>query len=172
MDRQHFCQEMLLRPFSALFFTQRGCNVTKVQRVSRYWSFPAAFRSLAGIHVHRSRDGMHRMFPEISKSLPRVLLADALLKGLTFVPELNDGLRVGVDGGDRCAHAAGEGCPGHADGKQEKKKWISLCNSAHVATLLWTLMQGHNPKSFLTFVPSVFLFAGISVNHVKPFCRL
>lgn len=51
-----------------------------------------------------------------------MLLADALLKGLTFVPELNDGLRVGVDGGDRCAHAAGEGCPGHADRKQGEKK--------------------------------------------------
>ncbi len=61
---------------------------------------------------------MHGAFPEISESLPRVFLADALLKGLTFVPELDDGFSVGVEGGDRCAHAAGEGRPGHAERKQ------------------------------------------------------
>lgn len=65
---------------------------------------------------------MHRVFPEISEGLPRVLLADALLERLAFVPKLNDGLCVGIDRGDRCAHAAGEGCPSHADRKQQQKK--------------------------------------------------
>lgn len=63
---------------------------------------------------------MHGAFPEVSESLPCVLLADALLKRLALVPELDDGLRVGVEGGDRRAHAAGEGCPSHADGRQKK----------------------------------------------------
>lgn len=43
---------------------------------------------------------MHRAFPEISEGLPCALLAYALLEGLAFVPELDDGLRVGVEGGD------------------------------------------------------------------------
>lgn len=84
-------------PFgSALFFPQRRCNVTQVQRVSWYGSFPATFRGLAGINLHRFGDGVHRAFPEVSESLPCVLLADALLEGLALVPELDDGLRVGV----------------------------------------------------------------------------
>lgn len=65
---------------------------------------------------------MHGVFVEISESLARVLLADALLEGLALVPELDDGLGVGVDGGDGCAHAAGEGSPGHAGGGQRWKK--------------------------------------------------
>lgn len=63
---------------------------------------------------------MHGVLPEISKRLPRVLLPDALLEGLAFVSELDDRLRVGVEGGDRRAHAAGEGSPGHADIKQQE----------------------------------------------------
>lgn len=43
---------------------------------------------------------MHGVFPEISESLPRVLLADALLERLALVPKLDDGLRVGIDSGD------------------------------------------------------------------------
>lgn len=43
---------------------------------------------------------MQGAFPEKSKSFLRVLLADALLEGLAFGPELDDGLRVGVEGGD------------------------------------------------------------------------
>lgn len=43
---------------------------------------------------------MHGVFPEISEGLPCVLLAYALLKGLAFVPELDDSFRVGVEGGD------------------------------------------------------------------------
>lgn len=57
---------------------------------------------------------MHGAFAEVSESLAGVLLADALLEGLALVPELDDGLGVGVDGGDRGAHAASEGGPGHA----------------------------------------------------------
>lgn len=55
------------------------------------------------------------MFAQIPESLARVLLPDALLEGLTLVSELDDGLGVGVDGGDRRAHAAGERRPGQAD---------------------------------------------------------
>lgn len=109
---------------SALFFPQRCCNVTQVQRVSRYGSFPAIFWGLAGINLHRFRDGVHGAFPEVSESLLCVLLADALLERLAFVPELNDGLCIGVEGGDGCTHAAGEGCPGHAGRKQSKEKFI------------------------------------------------
>lgn len=43
---------------------------------------------------------MHGAFAEVSESLAGVLLADALLEGLALVPELDDGLGVGVDGGD------------------------------------------------------------------------
>lgn len=81
---------------SALFFPQRCLNVTQVQGVGRYGGFPAAIRGLAGINFHRFGDGVHRAFSEISESLPRVLLPDALLEGLTLVPELDDGLCVGV----------------------------------------------------------------------------
>lgn len=58
---------------------------------------------------------MHRVLAQVSESLARVLLPDALLEGLALVPELDDGLGVGVDGGDGGAHAAGEGRPGHAE---------------------------------------------------------
>lgn len=71
---------------------------------------------------------MHGALPEISESLPRVLLADALLEGLSLVPELDDGLRVGVDGGDRRAHAAGEGRPGHADDEEEWEMFCGRCD--------------------------------------------
>lgn len=108
---------------SALFFPQRCCNVTQVQRVNRYGSSPDAFWGLAGINLHRFGDGVHGVLPEISESLTCVLLPDALLEGLAFVPELDDGLRVGVEGGDRRAHATGEGRPGHADRKQSKEKF-------------------------------------------------
>lgn len=43
---------------------------------------------------------MHRALAEVSEGLPGVLLADALLKGLALVAELDDSLGVGVDGGD------------------------------------------------------------------------
>lgn len=58
---------------------------------------------------------MQRVITEISISLPRLFLPEGLLERLTFVPELNDGLRVSVKGGDRCAHAAGERGPSHTE---------------------------------------------------------
>lgn len=107
-------------PHLALFFTQRPCNVTQVQGVGRYGSFPAAFWGLAGVNLHRFRDGVHRVSTVISKSLLRLLLPNALLKGLALVSKFDNSLCVGVEGGDRSPHAKGEGCPGHADVKQEK----------------------------------------------------
>lgn len=65
------------------------------------------------------------MLPEISECLPCVLLPDALLEGLAFVSELNDSLRIGVEGGDRCTHTAGEGSPGHADIKQQENSYFN-----------------------------------------------
>lgn len=57
-----------------------------------------------------------------------MLLADALLEGLALVPELDDGLGVGVDSGDRGAHAAGEGGPGHAGGgHREGRGFVYFC---------------------------------------------
>lgn len=85
---------------SALLLTQRPCNVTQVQRVSGYGSFPAAFRGLTGINLHRFGDGVNGALAEISESLPSLFFADALLEGLALVPELDDSLGVGVERGD------------------------------------------------------------------------
>lgn len=68
---------------------------------------------------------MHRAFAEVSKGLSGVLLTDALLKGFALVPELDDSLGVGVDGGDRGAHAAGEGGPGHTG--ERRREGAGLC---------------------------------------------
>lgn len=110
---------------SALLFPQRICNVTEVQRVTWYRSFPATFYGLTRVIIHRFGDGVHRVLPEISECLPCVLLPDALLEGLAFVSELNDSLRIGVEGGDRCTHTAGEGSPGHADIKQQENSYFN-----------------------------------------------
>lgn len=104
-----------LAPSSALFLPQRACQVTQVQGVGRDGRFPAALRGLARINVHGLGNGVHGVFAQIPESLARVLLPDALLEGLALVSELDDGLGVGVDGGDGRAHAAGERRPGHAD---------------------------------------------------------
>lgn len=53
------------------------------------------------------------MVSEQAESLLGVLLSNALLKCLALVPKLNDCFSVGVEGCDRCSHAAGEGRPCH-----------------------------------------------------------
>lgn len=85
---------------STLLLPQGACDVAQVQRVCRDRSLPAALWSLAGVNVHCLGDGVHGAFAEISKGLSGVLLTNALLKGLALVPELDDSLGVGVDGGD------------------------------------------------------------------------
>lgn len=109
-------------PQSALVLPQRGCEVSQVQGVSRYGSPPATFQGLIGVNIHRFRDGVQGVIPEIAVSLPRVLPAESLLESLAFVSELDDGLCVGVECGDRCPHAAGKRRPGQA----EKKKLIKM----------------------------------------------
>lgn len=46
------------------------------------------------------------------------VLVEALLEQLALVPELDDGLRVGVERGDGGRHAAGEGSPSQAVGEE------------------------------------------------------
>lgn len=105
---------------STLLLGQGADDVAQVQRVGRYGGLPATLWGLAGVNVHCLGDRVHGAFAEVSKGLPGVLLTDALLKGLALVSELDDGLGVGVDGGDRGAHAAGEGGPGHAGGRHRE----------------------------------------------------
>lgn len=119
-------QNQRLGLISTLLLPQGACDVTQVQRVGRYGGLPATLGGLAGVNVHGLGDGVHRAFPEVSKGLAGVLLADALLKGLALVPELDDRLGVGVDGGDRGAHAAGEGGPGHAVGRHREGRGLAI----------------------------------------------
>lgn len=72
---------------------------------------------MARVDLHGTGDGLQRAVPEVVEGfLVQVvlLLAEALLEELPLVPELDDRLGVGVEGGDRGGHAAGEGAPRHA----------------------------------------------------------
>lgn len=72
---------------------------------------------MAWIDLHGAGDGLQRAVPEVVEGLlvqVVVLLAETLLEELPLVPELDDGLGVGVEGGDGGGHAAGEGAPRHA----------------------------------------------------------
>lgn len=74
---------------------------------------------MARVDFHGAGDGLQRAVPEVVEGLlvqVVLLLAEALLKELPLVPELDDRLGVGVEGGDGGGHAAGEGAPRHAAG--------------------------------------------------------
>lgn len=146
-----------LRPSSALFLSERACNVAQVQRISGDGCFPATLRSLARINVHGFGNGVHGVFAQISESFPRVLLPDALLEGLALVSELDDCLGVGVDGGDRGAHAAGEGRPGHADrGDKAHRKHGEQLDMTKIQIPFW-------------HIPSILLSAGLLAITLSPY---
>lgn len=72
---------------------------------------------MAGVDLHGAGDGLEGAVPKVVESLlvqVVLLLAQALLKQLSFVSELDHRLGVGVEGGDGGGHAASEGTPGHA----------------------------------------------------------
>lgn len=74
---------------------------------------------MARVDLHSAGDGLQRAVPEVVEGLlvqVVLLLAEALLEELALVPELDDRLGVGVEGGDGGGHAAGEGAPRHAAG--------------------------------------------------------
>lgn len=80
---------------------------------------------MARVDVHGAGDGLEGAVPEVVESfLVQVvlLLAQALLKQLAFVPELDHRLGVGVKRGDGGGHAAGEGAPGHAGGTETRPR--------------------------------------------------
>lgn len=128
-QQEEKCLNILQNPgqglISTLLLPQGACDVAQVQGVGWYRGLPAALWCLAGVNVHRLGNRVHRAFAEVSKSLSGVLLADALLEGFALVPELDDSLGVGVDGGNRSAHAAGEGGPGHA--RERHSEGTGLC---------------------------------------------
>lgn len=79
---------------------------------------------MAGVDLHGAGDGLEGAVPEIVESfLVQVvlLLAQALLKQLALVSELDHRLGVGVQGGDGGGHAAGEGTPGHAGWRETQR---------------------------------------------------
>lgn len=72
---------------------------------------------MARVDLNGAGDRLEGSVPEVVESfLVQVvlLLAQALLKQLAFVSELDHRLGVGVEGGDGGSHAASEGTPGHA----------------------------------------------------------
>lgn len=76
---------------------------------------------MARVDLHRAGDGLHGAVPKVVEGLlvqEVLLLAQALLEQLAFVPELDHRLGVGVERGDGGGHAAGEGTPGHAGGTE------------------------------------------------------
>lgn len=76
---------------------------------------------MARVDLHRAGDGLEGAVPEVVEGLlvqVVLLLAEALLEELALVPELDHRLGVGVERGDGGGHAAGEGAPRHAGGKE------------------------------------------------------
>lgn len=129
---------------SALFFPQTVCVLPQVHG-PRSWPHLSPSRSqsgttnnearsggaLAGVDLHGAGDGLEGAVLEVVVGLlvqVAVLLAEALLEQLTLVPELDDRLGVGVEGGDGGRHAAGEGTPGHAGREKTKMERAFLLN--------------------------------------------
>lgn len=92
---------------------------------------PGSGAAVAGVDLHGAGDGLEGAVPEVVERLlvqVVLLLAEALLKQLALVSELDHRLGVGVEGGDGGGHAAGEGTPRHAGwrgtqgGKKKRKK--------------------------------------------------
>ncbi len=104
---------------SALLFSQRLCVIALVHRSWRGAHFPATApmaASVTWVNIYRAGDGLDRPVTEVMKGLwiqEGLLFAQALLKELPFVPELNHRFCVGVEGGDGGSHATGEWSPCH-----------------------------------------------------------
>lgn len=80
--------------------------------------------AVAGVNLHSAGNGLEGAVPEVVEGLlvqVALLLPQALLEHLAFVSKLDHSLGVGVEGGDRSSHAAGEGPPCHAGGRQTEK---------------------------------------------------
>lgn len=122
---------------SALFLPQRVCVLpqvhggwhgsnfapsrtgtgTRTRSWARTRAEPGSGSAVAGVDLHGAGDGLEGAVPKVVESLlvqVVLLLAQALLKQLSFVSELDHRLGVGVEGGDGGGHAASEGTPGHA----------------------------------------------------------
>lgn len=85
--------------------------------------------AVAGVDLHGAGDGLQGAVPEVVEGLlvqVALLLAQPLLEQLAFVSELDDGLGVGVEGGDGGGHAAGEGTPRHAGWRRKEKVTVKV----------------------------------------------
>lgn len=124
---------------SALFLSQRLCVVPLVHRGRRGPHFPTTApvtARVAWVNVYGAGDGLDRPVTEIMEGLwvqEGLLLPQALLEELPFVSELDHRLCVGVQGGDRCSHAAGKGPPGHTNIHKHRKTMRLVMNKNFIS---------------------------------------